>query len=125
MDVADWLRRLGFGQYEAAFRDNGIGEAVLHHLTIEDLKEIGVTTVGDRRMLLAAIAALSSPTSSDTAGPQPSPAPTAKAPELSAERRPVTVRSAISSARRASPRSWTQRIGVISSTPISTRLQRR
>ena len=25
MDVGDWLRRIGFGQYEAAFRDSGIG----------------------------------------------------------------------------------------------------
>src|SRR5271166_1704417 len=91
MDVADWLRRIGFGQYEAAFRDNGIGEAVLPHLTVEDLKEIGVATVGDRRMLLAAIAAIASPTSSEPTGPQPSPTPRNKAPEVSAERRPITV----------------------------------
>ena len=91
MDVADWLRRIGFGQYEAAFRDNGIGEAVLPHLTVEDLKEIGVATVGDRRMLLAAIAALASPTASEPTGPQPSPTPRNKAPEVSAERRPITV----------------------------------
>ena len=91
MDVGDWLRRIGFGQYEAAFRDNGIGQAVLPHLTVEDLKEIGVATVGDRRMLLAAIAALASPTSSEPTAPQPSPARPNKAPEVSAERRPITV----------------------------------
>ena len=68
MDVADWLRRIGFGQYEAAFRDNGIGEAVLPHLTVEDLKEIGVATVGDRRMLLAAIATLASPAALEPIG---------------------------------------------------------
>jgi class 3 adenylate cyclase len=90
MDVADWLRRIGFGQYETAFRDNGIGEAVLPHLTVEDLKEIGVATVGDRRMLLAAIAALASPIAEPTR-PQSSPAPPNKALEVSAERRPVTV----------------------------------
>ena len=33
MDVGGWLRGLGLGKYEAAFRDNGIGEAVLPHLT--------------------------------------------------------------------------------------------
>ena len=38
--------------------ENGIDEAVLPQLTVEDLKEIGVATVGDRRRLLAAIAAL-------------------------------------------------------------------
>ena len=37
--------------------DNGIDEAVLPQLTAEDLKEIGVATVGDRRKLLAAIRA--------------------------------------------------------------------
>ena len=91
MDVAAWLKNLGLGQYETAFRDNGIGEAVLPHLTVEDLKEIGVATVGDRRRLLAAIAVLAAPTSSDVTGPQLSPAPPKKDPELSAERRPITV----------------------------------
>src|SRR6516165_4201562 len=91
MDVGGWLRGLGLGKYEAAFLDNGIGEAVLPHLTVEDLKELGVATVGDRRMLLAAIAAWATPTSSEPIGPQPSPALPAKAPERSAERRPITV----------------------------------
>jgi class 3 adenylate cyclase/predicted ATPase len=90
MDVGGWLRGLGLGKYEAAFLDNGIGEAVLPHLTVEDLKEIGVATVGDRRMLLAAIAALATPTSSESIGRQPPTLPT-KAPEVSAERRPITV----------------------------------
>ena len=91
MDVGGWLRGLGLGKYEAAFLDNGIGEAVLSHLTVEDLKEIGVATVGDRRLLLAAIAALATSTSSEQTGPQPSPALPTKAPEVSAERRPITV----------------------------------
>jgi class 3 adenylate cyclase/predicted ATPase len=91
VDVAAWLKNLGLGHYETAFRDNGIREAVLPHLTVEDLKEIGVATVGDRRMLLAAIAALAPATSSDATGPQLSPAPPKKDPELSAERRPITV----------------------------------
>jgi class 3 adenylate cyclase len=42
-------------------------------------------------MLLAAIAALASPTSSDQIGLQPSTALLAKAPEVSAERRPITL----------------------------------
>jgi class 3 adenylate cyclase/predicted ATPase len=91
MDVGAWLRGLGLGKYEAAFVDNGIGEAVLPHLTVEDLKEIGVATVGDRRMLVAAITALATARSSEPIGPQPSPALPAKAPEVSAERRPITV----------------------------------
>jgi class 3 adenylate cyclase/tetratricopeptide (TPR) repeat protein len=91
MDVGAWLRGLGLAKYEAAFLDNGIGEAVLPHLTVEDLKEIGVATVGDRRMLLAAIAALVTPTSPEPIGSQPSPVLLSKAADVPAERRPVTV----------------------------------
>ena len=42
MDVVVWLRSLGLGQYEAAFRDNEIDETVLPSLTAEDLKDFGV-----------------------------------------------------------------------------------
>ena len=62
MDVGDFLRELGLQQYEAAFRDNRIDIRVLPKLTAEDLKDLGVTMVGDRRMLLDAIAALREPT---------------------------------------------------------------
>ena len=58
MDVGGWLRGLGLDKYEAAFRENGIDEQVLRHVTVEDLREVGVATVGDRRKLLAAIAEL-------------------------------------------------------------------
>ena len=61
MDIGGWLRSLDLGRYEAAFRDNAIDELVLPHLTVEDLREIGVATVGDRRRLLAAIAAFAAP----------------------------------------------------------------
>src|SRR5215210_6780056 len=60
-DVGAWLQGLGLGQYEAAFRDNGVDASVLPELTAEDLKEIGVAAVGHRRKLLAAIAALRGP----------------------------------------------------------------
>jgi hypothetical protein len=58
MDIVVWLRSLGLGQYETAFRENEISEKVLPSLTAEDLKEIGVGPVGHRRILLEAIAAL-------------------------------------------------------------------
>ena len=45
MDAVVWLRNLGLGKYEAAFRDNEIDETVLPDLTAEDLKEIGVTAL--------------------------------------------------------------------------------
>jgi len=58
MDVVVWLRSLGLGKYEAIFRDNDIDETVLPNLTAEDLKEFGVASLGHRRKLLDAIAAL-------------------------------------------------------------------
>src|SRR5215475_12352385 len=58
MDVASWLRSLGLGRYEAAFRENEIDETVLPSLTHETLKELGVTAVGHRLKLLDAIAVL-------------------------------------------------------------------
>jgi hypothetical protein len=60
MDIVVWLRTLGLGQYETAFRENEISEKVLPSLTAEDLKELGVTALGHRRILLDAIAALRS-----------------------------------------------------------------
>ncbi|MBO0735433.1 MAG: AAA family ATPase [Alphaproteobacteria bacterium] len=60
MDIAAWLRSLGLEQYEQAFRDNDVDAAVLPELTAEDLKGLGVSLVGHRRKLLAAIAVLRS-----------------------------------------------------------------
>ena len=56
MDVGDWLRSLGLGQYEAAFRENEIDGEILPTLTAEDLKELGVAVLGHRRKMLTAIA---------------------------------------------------------------------
>ncbi len=57
MDLHDWLLSLGLEQYEEAFRENSIDDALLPSLTVEDLKDIGVKNVGHRRKLLNAIAA--------------------------------------------------------------------
>jgi hypothetical protein len=59
MDVGEFLRELGLQQYEVAFRDNGVDDRVLPRLTAEDLKDLGVTMIGHRRLLLEAIARLS------------------------------------------------------------------
>ena len=58
MDVGTWLRNLGLGRYEQAFRENDIDAVVLADLTAEDLIGLGVTSIGHRRKLLAAIAQL-------------------------------------------------------------------
>ena len=53
MDIVVWLRSLGLGKYEAAFRENDIDETVLPGLTHETLKELGVASVGHRVKVLA------------------------------------------------------------------------
>src|SRR5215510_6628567 len=58
VDVAAWLNRLGLEQYEQAFRVNDIDAEVLPELTAEDLIGHGITSIGHRRKLLAAITAL-------------------------------------------------------------------
>jgi class 3 adenylate cyclase/predicted ATPase len=87
MDVAEWLRGLGLEQYVPAFRDNDIDGEVLRGLTADDLRDLGVASIGHRRRLLDAIARL--------AGGQPSsaasPAPSAAAVSGDAERRQLTV----------------------------------
>ena len=40
--IADWLQKLGLGQYAQRFAENDINFAILPDLTDQDLKEIGV-----------------------------------------------------------------------------------
>src|SRR2546429_9866346 len=88
MDIAAWLRDLGFAQYEGAFRDNDIDADVLRRLTADDLRELGVASIGHRRRLLDAIALLSEGAAMPTEAPAPA---EAAAPAREAERRPITV----------------------------------
>jgi class 3 adenylate cyclase len=84
--VADWLQKLGLGQYAQPFAENEIDVSVLPHLTDQDLKDIGVP-LGPRRKILAAITAEIGTTNA-------TPAPTASMepkPQDTAERRQVTV----------------------------------
>jgi class 3 adenylate cyclase/predicted ATPase len=52
--IADWLAKLDLGQYAKRFAENAIDVSVLHYLTDEDLKELGLP-LGHRRKILAAI----------------------------------------------------------------------
>jgi class 3 adenylate cyclase len=94
MDVAAWLKNLGLGQYEAAFRDNAIDGDVLRSLTADDLKDIGVTIVGHRRRLIDAIVALTA-LQTEATRPAAAAVPLQPGPPQQssgvAERRPVTV----------------------------------
>ena len=77
MDIAGWLRSLGLEQYEPAFRENHVDETVLPNLTVEDLKDLNVGSIGHRRKLLEAIALLRD--AADAKAPPP--APTSRQPE--------------------------------------------
>ena len=92
MDVAAWLRGLGLEQYASAFRDNDVDGEVLPELTADDLISIGVTSVGHRRKLLAAIAALGAEPTRELAQPAATATSTPISPPTSeAERRQLTV----------------------------------
>ena len=92
MDLGGWLRSLGLERYETTFRENDIDETVLAGLTAEDLKELGVASLGHRRKLLDAVAALRADASGKE-GPSAEAPPTEKtgSAEDRAERRQVTV----------------------------------
>jgi class 3 adenylate cyclase/predicted ATPase len=84
MDIGGWLQSLGLEQYEAVFRENAIDADVLHDLTEDHLREMGLP-LGARLKLLKAISALA-----PGAEPTPVVAP-AGPPADTAERRQVTV----------------------------------
>src|SRR5260370_34734726 len=57
-EITNWLLGLGLEQYAQLFRDNDIDIEILCGMTAEDLKELGISSFGHRRRLLAAIAEL-------------------------------------------------------------------
>jgi len=84
VSVEAWLADLGYAQYAEAFAENGVELSLLCELTNEDLKDLGVNRLVDRKSILKAIASLS----------ECEEAPAAEPPALAAmagERRQVTV----------------------------------
>ena len=90
MDLGAWLRDLDLEEYEAAFRQNHIDATVLPSLTAEDLKDLGIGSIGHRRKLLEAIALLRAETTTK-APPPVVPSTIPKPARDTAERRQVTV----------------------------------
>ena len=89
--IADWLQKLGLGQYAQRFAENDTTFVILPDLTDQDLEKIGVASLGHRRKLLRAIGDLggvetTAPTVAAAAAPTVMP-PAAN----TAERRQVTV----------------------------------
>jgi len=54
-ETSEWLAKLGMSEYAQRFAENDIDFAVLGDLTDQDLKELGVASLGHRRKLLRAI----------------------------------------------------------------------
>src|SRR5215472_3598135 len=100
--VTDWLEKLGMSEYAQRFADNDIDFSILGDLTDQDLKDLGVASLGHRRKILRAIAELDRPEATAAppaaAPPSPSPTPVAAPPdttprpqEATGERRYLTV----------------------------------
>ena len=53
-----WLEGQGLERYTANFEKHAVSDDILPSLTRDDLGEMGVTAVGDRRRLLEAIGEL-------------------------------------------------------------------
>ncbi len=91
-DVERWLEEIGLAQYADVFAENHIDREILSELTDTDLEKLGISSLGHRKKLLKAIAALGSlsaggvtPSVRPAADSERSPAP------QSAERRQLTV----------------------------------
>src|SRR6516165_283492 len=86
--IADWLGKLGLGQYAQRFAENDIDFDILRVLTDQDLEKIGVTSLGHRRKMLHAIAELGEAIPSAPTGSATKPE---REPPDEAERRHLTV----------------------------------
>jgi len=98
-DIPSWLESLGLAALAPVFEENHITPDVLHQMTGEDFREMGITSLGHRKKLLAAVAALNAPvvrveTAAPAAPPEkPQPNPAAKPPrhERTIKLRPAAV----------------------------------
>jgi class 3 adenylate cyclase/tetratricopeptide (TPR) repeat protein len=83
-DVDAWLKELGLEEYAEAFAENGIDASLLPELNNEDLKDLGVARLADRKRLLKAIEELTPGIGPDDSKPAPAVTP-------AGEHRQVTV----------------------------------
>lgn len=87
MDVEAWLRDLRLEQYAQSFAENGVDAALLPELADNDLKDLGIARLADRKTILKAIAELA-PSAETPAEPS---AGASGSPSDRAERRQLTV----------------------------------
>ena len=68
MDIKTWLEEIGMGEHWEKFEINKIDEDTLKSMTENDLKDIGVDALGDRKTLIAGISKLNGESSSGDGG---------------------------------------------------------
>jgi len=56
--IADWLKELDMAESAERFAENHIDSGVLRDLTDQDLKDLGVVSIGHRRKMLRGISEL-------------------------------------------------------------------
>ncbi len=56
--IAAWLSQIGLSQYAEVFRRNDIGSELLGSLTDQDLRDLGIQSLGHRKTLHKAIVGL-------------------------------------------------------------------
>jgi len=56
--IADWLKELDMAESAERFAENHIDSGALRDLTDQDLKDLGVVSIGHRRKMLRAISEL-------------------------------------------------------------------
>ena len=55
MDIKEWLEEIGMVEHWEKFEANKIDEEILKEMTEDDLKDIGIDALGDRKTLMSAI----------------------------------------------------------------------
>jgi hypothetical protein len=95
-DLRHWLHSLSLGCYADAFEAGGIDWDVLPELDHELLKELGVSSPGDRLRILKAVKHLAETGPAEPAAPAAPPPDAARGPDRAAhggkaERRQLTV----------------------------------
>jgi class 3 adenylate cyclase/tetratricopeptide (TPR) repeat protein len=83
MDIGAWLDQLGLSEFAESFAANGVDAAMLPELTNDDLKDLGVGRLADRKRVLKAVEDLA-------VGAEPA-VTQHEEPALGGERRQVTV----------------------------------
>jgi class 3 adenylate cyclase len=96
-DLKNWLAAIGCESYFEAFTENDVDQDVLSALTVEDLKELGVRSIGHRRRILEAAKRVKEETEEPQTGKlqgtgnQETPEQSGVASNYSGERRNLTV----------------------------------